>query len=415
MAADPPKRGGSGVPIDVAALKTARESKGWSQKKLANEIGCEARVIERIESRGTAAIRTLADIAEVLGVDPQSLRPAPTTPPTVNRPLQLPAVVPDFIGHEDEIRDMVNRLRGIGAKIEISALRGMGGIGKTSLAVRVAHEVKGHFPDGQLFLDLRGTADGMKACPLTPTNALRYVIHRFHPAETDLPDDEQELAARYRGVLAGKRALIVLDNAGSEGQVRSLLTASPPVAFLITSRYALALDGVASIQVGLLPPDQAYLMLRGIVGARGTTDELRRIMELCGYLPLGIRVAGDFLRLKEDWPVSQYIVALERERLRWLKIGDDPAKNVEAVLKLSSAQLVRDSVDRATRWHILHVFQGDFDLAAAAAAWQADEKDLRVRDDLSDLKNRSLLLYDNDTSRYRLHDLMRPIAEGLFG
>ena len=82
---------------------------------------------------------------------------------------------------------------------------------------------------------------------------------------------------------------------------------------------------------------------------------------------------------------------------------------------MSAAQLVRDSVERGTRWHLLHIFDGDFDLPAAAAVWNADEDDLSVLDDLSDLENRSLITFDQNTRRYHLHDLLRPIAEGLFG
>jgi NB-ARC domain-containing protein len=255
----------------------------------------------------------------------------------------------------------------------------------------------------------------VKGFAVSPAEAMARIIRAFHPAVSQLPSDEDELAGYYRGVLAGRRALIVLDNAGTEDQLRPLLTAAPPVAFLVTSRYAQSLDCVATVQVNELALDEAYSLLRGIVTGRGTKDELATITDLCGYLPLGIRVAGDFLRLKEDWPVGQYIEALRRERLRWLKVGEDPAKDVEAVLKLSSAQLARDSLDRATRWHLLHIFQGDFTAAAAAAAWDAAEDDLGVLEDLSDMKRRSLILFDADRGRYRLHDLMRPIAEGLFG
>ncbi|HYV37209.1 MAG TPA: hypothetical protein VE988_15995, partial [Gemmataceae bacterium] len=95
-------------------------------------------------------------------------------------------------------------------------------------------------------------------------------------------------------------------------------------------------------------------------------------------------------------------------------VGRDPEKDVEAVLKLSSAQLLRDSVERATRWHQLCGFQADFDLAAAASAWKTSINDLSVLEDLSDLQGRSLLSFDANTRRYHMHDLMRPIAEGLF-
>lgn len=350
---------------------------------------------------------------------PPSPRPVSLSATHTGQPynLQLPSPLTDFTGRAEQIQELASRLLSSGGKVGLSALRGMGGVGKTSLAVRVAHEVKGRYPDGQLFLSLRGTADGVKESPMTPTEAMTCIIHAFHPEETGLPEKEEELAGVYRSRLAGKRVLIVLDNARSEAQVRILLTAPPSIAFLITSRNAQALDAVAAFQVKELSLHEAYSLLRSILPSKASEAELNTIAEQCCCLPLALRVAGDFLRIKDDWSAAQYIVALKSEttRLRWLRVGDDPAKDVEAVLKLSSAQLVRDSVDRGTRWHLLHIFPGDFDLSAAAAAWGADENDLAVLNDLSDMTNRSLIIYDQLTRRYRLHDLMRPIAEGLFG
>jgi NB-ARC domain len=338
---------------------------------------------------------------------------APTLPqPVSSRLFQLPAVLSDFAGREQHIAEISGGLRQT-ARSQ-SVLHGMGGIGKTSLSIKIAYEVQDCFPDGQLFIDLRGAADNARGNPLPPADAMACVIHAFHPEKIQLPGDEQELASQYRGVLAGKRVLIVLDNVRSESQARPLLTAPPPTAFLLTSRTKLALDGVNPVQVELLSRDESALLFHRIIGDRGSKADRHRIVELCGYLPLAIRVAGDFLRLKEDWPIARYIEALEQERLRWLKIGDDSTKDVEAVLKLSSVQLVQDSVERATRWHLLHIFQGGFSLGAAAAAWNADENDNQVLDDLSDMKNRSLIIFDPKTVHYHLHDLMRPIAKGLF-
>jgi len=427
---------------DKDFVRRLREQSGKSVFEIAKDCDCGERTWRNMEAGIRVDAETLKVVAtklklphwhdllsdaerKLLGLGPRIAplgnAPAPIPGPSATASVrtshlfQLPAVLTDFTGRKEQVRDLASRFRGVGGKIGLSALRGMGGVGKTSLAVRVAHEVKDHYPDAQLFLPLRGTADGVKEIPMTASEAMARIIHAFHPEMAALPDDEQELASIYRGVLAGKRALIVLDNAKSEAQVRTLLTAPPPVAFLITSRNSQALDGVSAVEVGMMPSDEAYSLLRSIIAAKGSREELATIADLCGQLPLGLRVAGDFLRLKDDWPVAQYILALQRERLRWLRIGDDPAKNVEAVLKLSSAQLVRDSVDRATRWHILHIFQGDFDLAAAAAAWDANENDLGVLNDLSDMTNRSLVLYDRAAGRYRLHDLMKPIAEGLFG
>jgi NB-ARC domain len=345
---------------------------------------------------------------------PPSAAPASAASLLGSRLFQLPPVPPDFTGREEQIRDLTRRLGEDAGRAPLAALRGMGGAGKTSLAIRVAHEVKNWFPDAQLYLKLRGTADGVKEHALTPAEAMTQVIRAFRPDAINLPEDEDLLAGVYRGELAGKRALILLDNAANEAQLRPLLTAPLPVRFLITCRHVQFLDGVESIQVEGLPPEEAFSLLRRIMGPRGTRNELQELVGLCVRLPLALRVAGDFLRLKDDWPVSRYITALKSEPHEWLKVGADPEKDVEAVLKLSSAQLVRDSVERGTRWHLLHIFEGDFDLPAAAAVWNADENDIGVLNDLSDLENRSLITFDRNTRRYHLHDLLRPIAEGLF-
>ena len=346
---------------------------------------------------------------------PMNATPAAAISPPGSRLFQLPPVPPDFIGREELIRDLTHRLGEDAGRAPLAALRGMGGAGKTSLAIRVAHEVKNWFPDAQLFLKLRGTADGVKEHALTPAEAMPQVIRAFRPDAIDLPGDEDALAGVYRGDLAGKRSLILLDNAANEAQLRPLLTAPLPVRFLITCRHVQALDGVESIHVEGLPPEEAFSLLRRIMGHRGTRRELQELVRLCAGLPLALRVAGDFLRLKEDWPVSRYVAALQSEPHRWLKVGADPEKDVEAVLKLSAALLVRDSVERGARWHLLHIFDGDFDVPTAAAVWHADENDLGVLHDLSDLENRSLITFDQNTRRYHLHDLLRPIAQGLFG
>jgi len=388
---------------------------------LGHNSGISLRRLGDIERESAAVFpNTLHVIAEALGTSfEQLLLPLPgergtsasalPAPPVMNRLFQLPAAVVDFTGRQDEFARMVERMRGGGA-VGISALRGMGGIGKTSLAVKVAHEVKDNFPDAQLVLDLRGISN----LPVTVVEAMARVIRDFHPDAAQLPETETELLPVYRSVLAGKRVLILLDNAKDEEQVRHLVTVPPPAGFLVTSRRSLALDGVESIRLGIMPSDEALELLRGIAAEKGTDDELRAVAELCGQLPLALRVAGDFLRLKEDWTTAQYLAALERERLRWLK-GNSPDKDVEAVLKLSAAQLVRDNLELAEQWHLLHVFPVDFDIPAAAAIWEVAERDPLVHEDLSELTARSLILFDVTTRRYRLHDLMKPIAEHLFG
>jgi nucleoside phosphorylase len=335
--------------------------------------------------------------------------PPPSTSDTPGRLFQLPGLLSDFVGREKEVSELVSRLRRDGGRVGLSALKGMGGVGKTTLAIRVAHEVKDRFPDAQLFLNLQGVAER----PVTAAEAMARFIRDFHPEVPKLPESEAELLPIYRSTLRGKRVLIVLDNAADESQVKNLI-AGDRTGFIITSRRALALDEVLSVELDVLSFEKSLQLLRGIVGAKGTDDELGTVAQLCGHLPLALRVAGDFLRLKAGWTVAQYIAALNEERHRWLKIGTDPQKDVEYVLKLSSAQLVRDNVDLATRWHYLADWPADFAADAAAAAWDMASDEHTVREDLSKLVDRSLVLLDEKSFRYRLHDLMKPIAAGLF-
>ena len=412
------------VPIDAEAIRTKLVELGWTQAELAEASKLSKRTVEGVLSRSTAALESLHRIAAALEVDVNAIRRCPTSipssPPSASVPaistaapldrlFQLPALLQDFVGRDEEVREIVTRLRGDGGRVGLSALRGMGGVGKTTLAIRVAHEVKDQFPDAQLFLDLQGVAER----PVTAAEAMARIIRDFHPEIPKLPETEAELLPVYRSTLAGKRVLVLLDNAGGEVQVKHLVTGEK-TGFIITSRNALALDGVVSVRVDVLSPEKSLELLRRIVGTKGTDDELQTVAKLCDHLPLALRVAGDFLRLKEGWAVEQYIAALNKERLRWLKVGDDPQKDVEAVLKLSSAQLVRDNVDLATRWHFLADWPADFAADAAAAAWDLDPEDDDVLNDLSELADRSLVLFDERTFRYRLHDLMKPIAAGLF-
>jgi len=168
------------------------------------------------------------------------------------------------------------------------------------------------------------------------------------------------------------------------------------------------------VRIDELSPTKSLELLRRIVEKRGTNEELQKVAGLCGHLPLALRVAGDFLRLKADWTVERYVQALENERLKWLKVGNAREKDVDYVLKLSSAQLVRDNPGLALRWHFLADWPADFAAAAAAAAWDMDPNDDAVLEDLSELVDRSMVLFDERTFRYRLHDLMKQIAAELF-
>lgn len=420
---------GTVVP-DGSEIRSRRNGKGWSQQELAEKTGYDKKTIENIEAGKPTRITTLRDVAEALGTplvnlvcsaakpyfrqaEDSSSTPSSVAPPAVSpfRPQQLPADLSDFIGRADESERMMARLlAAAGGAVELSAVNGMGGVGKTCLAVRVGHQVKEQFPGGQLFLDL----GGMNPEPLTTVRAMAVLLQSLCP-EARLPHDPDRLAAEYRSAMAAAgRVLLVLDNAVSAEQVRPLLP-GPPAGVIATSRRTLSLSehGTETVQLDVLPAHEALALLLRLVGPRGKEKELREVVHLCGCLPLAVRVAGDALRLKPDWTVREYLDALRREGLRRLKTEND--RDVEAVLTLSAAQLVRDSLERATRWALLAEFDGDFDRDMAATVWEANPEDMSVRDDLSDLTARSMLHYDTRSGTYRMHDLMRPIAAGLFG
>jgi len=319
---------------------------------------------------------------------------------------QLPADLADFIGREAEVAKLLAVLRGGAGQAAISALGGLGGVGKTALAVHVAHKLAPDYPEAQIVVDLMGTSES----PLSPAAAMGNVIRAFHP-EAHLPEDPREMEGLYRSVLHGKRAFLLLDNARDAAQVRPLLPPAP-CGVLVTSRRTMVLPGVQPLNLDVLPQAQAVELLTTILGpGRASPDELENLARLCGHLPLALRVAGSFLAVQLNWTVSEYLGALadERERLRRLK---DDMDDVEATLGLSAAQLVREHPDLAARWQMLSVFLASFDRRAAGAVWKTEADE--ARDNLSELLSRSLILFDPDKRRYRLHDLMRLVAKNAF-
>ncbi len=323
--------------------------------------------------------------------------PAPT-PLSLHR--ALPADLPDFTGREDQIAQLETLLRRReGAAI--SAIGGMGGVGKTALAIQVAHRVKGDFPDGQVLVNLRGFDREHK--PLTWAEAMRQVLAWLAP-DAKPPDDEDQLLAAYHGLFEGKRVLLLADNAAKAAQVRPLVPA-PPSAMVVTSRRTIQLAGLEGMNLDALSTKEADQLLVEIIGAeRSKPVERATIAELCGRLPLALRVAANFLKTHETWTAAEYIEAL-RERRKRLRHDD---LDVRATLSLSVGELERESPTRAERWRMLAVFPTSFLRDAAAAVWDITSDS--ARDDLDTLVERSLLQFGKDEGRFRLHDLFRDLA-----
>ncbi len=331
-------------------------------------------------------------------VPPPSQQPLPAAPASPSVAPQLPNPVPDFVGRAADIEKIAACLKEQrGAAI--SAIGGQGGVGKTELAYYVAREVRDHYPDGQVQIDLRG----LDAKPATPAEAMRDVLLALIP-DQKLPESDQHLAGIYQGLLAERRVLILADNAKDSAQVAPLLP-NPPSAMLVTSRQPVVLPGVEAVDLDQLPGPEAETLLRGILGRdRASDTDIARLAKLCGYLPLALRAAGERLAGSIALSTAAYLDGLERDRgdLRYR------GKEVMAVLAESVEALGHDQAELVDKWRSLAVFPAPFDRPAAEAVGELDADELEV------LVSRNLVLFDEKEERFRLHDLFRDLArEGL--
>jgi tetratricopeptide (TPR) repeat protein len=301
---------------------------------------------------------------------------------------QLPPPPADFTGREDELAELTTAIEEGGATI--SGLRGMGGVGKTVLALKLAEQLAPRYPDAQFYLDLKGTDPQ----PLSSADAMAHVVRAYHPT-APLPESEAELGGRYRSVLHGQRALLLMDNAANAAQVAPL---TPPAgcALLITSRRHFTLPGLHPVNLDTLPlPDARTLLLKIAARISDCADE---IATLCGCLPLALRLAGSVLAERADLSPTSY---LERLRDAQTRLG-----LVDASLSLSYDLL---SAEMQRLWCILAVFPSTFDGIAATAVWEIEPDP--AQDALSELVRYSLVEWNPDTARYSLHDLARLFAD----
>ena len=310
-------------------------------------------------------------------------------------PHQIPPPPRDFKGREKEIDDILSNFE---KGATITSLRGMGGVGKTALALVLADKIKSQFPDGQIFIEMRGTSKNPDFPSLKPDEAMAHIIRAFNPADK-LPENSNELRGLYHSMLAGKRILLLLDNAAGSEQVEPLL---PPkgCSLLITSRIKFALQGLKEIDLDILPPDKAQELLLEI--APRISNRADQLAKLCGYLPLALRNAAKALTEKKDLGISEY-----EQRLR------NKMERLELVKASFSTSYDLLSPGRKKQWRRLSVFPEDFDRNAATAIVKMAPGP--AAEALSDLVQWSLVDFvpmpDSEGGRYKLHDLARLFAE----
>ncbi|HEU5155452.1 MAG TPA: tetratricopeptide repeat protein [Streptosporangiaceae bacterium] len=327
--------------------------------------------------------------------------------PPAPRPAQLPPDVADFTGRGEQLDQLLELLRpgSTDQAVVITALAGMAGVGKTALAVHAAHRLRERFPDGQLYVDLRG-ADQV---PLEPAGVLARMLRTLGVARP--PDTLEERVDLFRSRLADRAVLLLLDNAVTEPQVRPLLPGSPSCGVIVTSRNHLAgLAGVRLIDIDVFEPAQAIELLARIVGADRVAAEpaaAERIVRLCGYLPLAVRIAGARLAAKPHWSLTRLVERLDDEhrRLDELSLGD---LEVRAGMTLSY-----EALDPAARRALRLLGLLDVPSIAAWVAGAVLGVPPAGAEDLIERLVEAQLLEvtgENGTYRYRFHDLIRVLA-----
>jgi DNA-binding SARP family transcriptional activator/tetratricopeptide (TPR) repeat protein len=398
--------------------------------RLREELGiCAGPELQELHRRVLAADPALSGrqaVDQVASPGSTSHPSAAASPVAIEQPVvpaQLPADAVDFAGRGEQVKllcDLLGAPRDDerpGAVI-ITTVAGMGGIGKSALAVHVAHRLRDRFPDGQLYVSLQGAS-----CPLSPTEVLSRLMRDLGDRDTTLPAGEAERAARYRTLLADRRVLIVLDDARDAAQVRPLLPGSASCAVIVTSRNVISeLPGSVLLGLDVLSPVEALAMFSAIIGAPRAAAEQEattRVLESCAGLPLAIRIAGSRLASRPAWSIAHLAAKLddERGRLGQLAVGDLAVRanfgvSYEALPVGESRTGPPASADPARVFRLLGLASQLSPLSLPAITAMAAEPAVKVAVALDTLTNASLA-ESPAPDRYRLHDLLRSYAAEL--
>ncbi|MFJ8794216.1 BTAD domain-containing putative transcriptional regulator [Streptomyces sp. NPDC102462] len=361
-------------------------------------------LVEQLGIEPTPPLQAL--YGRILAADPELLPSVWARPAAVAAvPAQLPGDLPDFTGRTSESDKLLAGLTApAGLATPVAAITGMGGVGKSSLAVHVAHRLKEYYPDGQLYADL-ATPDGD---PVPPDLVLKYFLGALGAPAGAIPEDSDRRAASFRSRVSGRRILILLDNASDVGQVRALLPGSSHCTVIVTSRARLgSLPTTVRVPLAPMDIDSAALLFTRIVGCRRTPMEpghVRTVTHLCGLLPLAVRIVASRHAARPDWTLGDTIEELrdERTRLQELRLDD---LTVQGCFDLSYRRLTT-----LQAWAFRELAAAEqqsitgTDAAAVLGLEPADT--LRVLDSLVDVG----MLESPSYGHYRYQDVMRVFA-----
>ena len=388
----------------VAALVTSLAATGQG----AEAVSVADRAIDALDQVGLPVGPHLRAARRHAQRPAAALVPAP--------PRQLPPDINAPVGRGRELAELMHLADtasgdGAATALVVTAIDGMAGIGKTALAIHAGHKLAEKFPGGQLFLDLHGFTQGLS--PRPATDVLADLLRTLGVPTQQLPDDLDARAALYRDRLAGRRVLVVLDNAKSEEQVRPLLPGDPGCLVLVTSRTRLkGLDEARVLSLDLLSASDAAALLRAVAGpgrVPAGDPRLDEIAHLCGRLPLALRIAAALLRHRPSWSLAHLAERLRdaRPALAGFHDGD---RDLTAVFDLSYAAL---PAHQQALFRRLGLHPGA-DIDAYAAAALLDTSPQAADALLQHLVDHNLLA-ESPAGRYRMHDLIRAHARTLTG
>jgi tetratricopeptide (TPR) repeat protein/transcriptional regulator with XRE-family HTH domain len=414
----------------AAALRGHRQRAGLTQERLAELAKLSVNAVSALE-RGERrrpyphTINSLAGALGLTGEEHSALcglarsQPAAASTSTAasHRPLpvprQVPAAVRGFTGRKADLArlDRLLPTSRMASAVVISAIGGTAGVGKTALAVTWAHRVRSHFPDGQLYVNLRGYDSGP---PVPPEEALEGFLRALDVPVDQIPPKLEQRAALFRSVLDGRRMLLLLDNANHPDQVRPLLPGSPSSMAVITSRSSLTglavSAGATLLDLDLLPLDEALALLRACLDPTRVAADPAAVVELahlCARLPLALRLCGQHAASRPHRPLAELAAELRdaNRRLELLSRGCDESTAIRTVFTWSYQGL---SEPQARMFRLLGLHPGPSidHYAAAALAGLPSAGGRGLLDDLADAH----LVEAGASDRYHMHDLLRVYA-----
>ncbi|WP_436497036.1 BTAD domain-containing putative transcriptional regulator [Actinokineospora sp. HUAS TT18] len=384
----------------VALYRLGRQSEALASYRAGRDV--------LVEELGVDPGPELAAIHQsILGADPK-LRGPLVAESSILVPAQLPSAPADFTGRAAQIAAVVAALTPSPDHLvaPVQVITGRGGSGKSALSARIARELACHYPDGHLYAELRGMTDA----PAEPGEVLGRFLKALGVGQGEVPESADERATLYRGVLADRRVLVLLDDAGSGQQIQPLLPSGSGCAVLVTARNRLVgLAGALPVDLDVLGADEAFALLSRIVGAdrvRAEEQRAREIVEHCGRMPLAIRIAGARLATRQRWPLTLLAdrLADERRRLDELSIAD---LEVRASFEYTYRRLAE--TDRMALRRLGYLGVPEFSLWILA--WLMDTTEAEAERLAERLVDAHLVDFarvdDLGCVRYHLHDLVR--------